>query len=147
MVGAAIVFIVSLMGIAALFALKYRELRIGRVFFPELRRRSDVRAEQVRELAVAARMDLAKLIPEVIRMSRALIHEGALAFAALARFLERQAYRLADLVSHKRGFERRETRSEFLKKVAEHPIRNRNGSNGAGKNGGLDTTESNGHNS
>jgi hypothetical protein len=120
MVFALIVFILSLAGIIALFSLKYWETQHARVLFPELRRRTDVRAIELKESAYSARADLAKMVPEFIRTIRLAIHEGALALAALARFLERQAYRLADLVSHKRGFERRETHSEFLRKIAEH---------------------------
>ncbi len=120
MVFALIVFVFSLLGIAALFALKHWELRHEKVLAPDFRRKTDVRAQQVKELAHAARADLVKLLPEVVHFVRALVHEAALAFAALAHFLGRQAHRLADLVSHKRGFEKRETRSEFLKKVAEH---------------------------
>lgn len=117
---AGILFALSLLGIAALFALKRFEIKRQRTFFPGLRARGDVQAQQLKELALAARMDLAKIPPEALRITRVLVHEGALGFAALARFLERQAHRLADFVSHKRGFEKRETRSEFLKKVAEH---------------------------
>ncbi len=120
MVFAAIVFGLSLLGIAALFALKHWELRYEVLVLPVLRRKADARAQQVKELAYAARADLAKLLPELVRAAHIAIHESALALAAFARFAEAQAHRLADLVSHKRGFERRETRSEFLKKVAEH---------------------------
>jgi hypothetical protein len=130
MVFAGILFALSLLGIAALFALKRWEMARERVLLPHLRARGDVRAQQLKELATAARMDLAKIPPEAVRTARIMVHEGALAFAALARFLERQAHRLADFVSHKRGFEKRETRSEFLKKVAEHKTDN-----------GLDTEE------
>ena len=120
MVFAGILFALSLLGIAALFVFKRWEMKRETILFSGLRARGDVRAQQLKELALAARMDLAKVPPEALRITRILIHEGALAFAALARFLERQAHRLADFVSHKRGFEKRETRSEFLKKVAEH---------------------------
>ncbi len=120
MVVALIVFVFSFVGIAALFALKYWEVRNERVVFAPLRRKTDVRAQQIKELSVAARQDLVKLLPEVVRMIRIMVHEFALAFAALARFSERQAHRLADFVSHKRGFEKGQTQSEFLKKVAEH---------------------------
>jgi hypothetical protein len=134
MVFAVIVFVFSLFGIAALFALKYWELRHEKVLAPDFRRKTDVRARQLKELAYAARADLVKLLPEIVRVARFIVHEAALGFAALARFSERQAHRLADLVSHKRGFERRETRSEFLKKVAEH----KNGSSsGLGENGNI----------
>jgi len=89
-----------------------------------------MRAQQVKELLDAARVDLAKVPPEGVRLFRIGIHMLALGFAALARTAERYAHRLADLVSYKHRFEKRDTRSEFLKKVSEH------------KNGnGLDTTE------
>jgi len=52
------------------------------------------------------------------------VREAALGLAASARYLERQAHRLADLVSHKRGFERRETKSEFLKQVTDFKASN-----------------------
>lgn len=117
---AAAVFAGSLVGIIALFTLKYWELRRGTLLMPGIRAKLDGRALQIKELVSAARTDVSRLAPELVRFARRSIHEGALAFAALARTLERQAHRLADTVSHKRGFERRETRSEFLKKVAEH---------------------------
>ena len=47
------------------------------------------------------------------------LHFAALEFAHLARQASRQAHRLADFVSHKRNFERKETRSEFLRKMTE----------------------------
>lgn len=130
------VFFFSLVGIAALFGQKWREIRRGKALAPDLRSRADREAEKLKELAEAAWMDLGKVPPEALRLARVLVREMALGVAALARFLERQAHRLADFVSHKRGFERRETRSEFLRKVAEH----KNG------NGRLDTRGGNGHN-
>lgn len=120
MMSAILVFFFSIAGIVALFGLKHLELRRGGVFVPEWRRRSDVQAEKLKELAAAAWMDLGKMPPEAVRFARFIVHEAALGFAALARLSERQAHRLADVVSHRRGFERRETRSEFLRKVAEH---------------------------
>jgi len=135
MFAAGIVFAISLLLTIALFALKQWELSRARTVAPALRERADLRALQVKDLALAARKDLSKLPPHIVLIARLLIHEVALGIAALARLLERQAHRLADYVSHKRGFEKRETRSEFLKKVAER------------KNGDLDTTGGNGHNS
>ena len=117
---AAVVFVLSLIGIAGLFTLKYWELRRQRVLFPMWRQRADLRASALKELMVAARLDLAKLPPAAVVVGRLILHRGALALAALARMGERQAHRLADMVSYKHRFEKRETRSEFLKKVAEH---------------------------
>ena len=68
---------------------------------------------------LAARKDMQDLLPRAVLLSRFLVHEAALGIARAARYSERQAHRLADMVSHKRGFERRETRSEFLRKVSE----------------------------
>lgn len=120
MIFAIILFFFSLVGVMALFSIKRLEMRRGSVFAPTVRARFDVKAEKLKELAGAAWMDLGKVPPEMVRVMRIMVHELALGFAALARFSEAQAHRLADMVSHKRGFERRETRSEFLRKVAEH---------------------------
>ncbi len=131
---AAAIFSLSLVGIIALFVLKQQELKRGAVFFPDARLQADKRAMRLKELALAARSDLSKVPPLMVRTGRTLVHDAALTSAGIARAAERGAYRIADLVSHKRHFERRETRSEFLKKVAEH------------KSSGLDTASEDGHN-
>ncbi len=120
MVFAATVFFISFLSIVSLFALKYWELRNERVIAPILRAKFDARALHLKDLLAAARVDLAKIPPLTLRLTRILIHEAALGLAVLARITERQLHRLADLVSHKHRFEKRETRSEFLKKVSEH---------------------------
>lgn len=120
MLFAFIVFFVALSGIVLLFALKYVEVRTQRIIFAPLRERADIRALQLKELLDAARLDLSRIPPEVVRLSRIGIHQLALGFAALARGAERYAHQVADLVSYKHHFEKRDTRSEFLKKVAEH---------------------------
>jgi hypothetical protein len=117
---AAIFFFGSFLGIIVIFGLKYWERRTERTLAPAFREKIDVRALQLKELLTAVRMDLAKLPPALVRLSRFFVHETALGFAFLARIAEKQSYRLADLVSHKHRFEKRETRSEFLKKVSEH---------------------------
>jgi len=130
-----VVFFFSLFAIAFLFALKSWEIRKERIVFAPWRERADVRALQLKELLDAARLDLSKLPPGAVRLSRIGIHQLALGFAALARAAEGYAHQVADLVSYKHHFEKRDTRSEFLKKVAEHKSGN-----------GLDTTADNGHN-
>jgi len=130
------VFVVSLVGIAALFGVKYLEANRDLVFWPNVRARFDIRAGRVKELLIAARADVTKLPPLTVVMGRHILQHAALRFASFARAAEHGARRLADLVSYKRRFEKRETRSEFLKKVSEH----KNG-------GGLETFESNGQNS
>ena len=132
---AGIFFFGSLLGIVAIFGLKYWEKRVGRVYAPAFRDKADVYATQLKELLAAAQMDLAKVPPALIRLSRFFIRETALGFAFVARIAEKQSYRLADLVSHKHRFEKRETRSEFLKKVSNH------------KEDGLETNEDNRQNS
>jgi hypothetical protein len=52
-------------------------------------------------------------------LTRYMVHIGALSFARLARASAKRAHQLADLVSHKRGFERRATKSQFLREVSE----------------------------
>ncbi len=133
---ASIFFFGSFLGIVAIFCVKYWERHVEKVYAPAFREKADRHALQLKELLTAAQMDLAKLPPALIRLSRLVVHEAALGFAFLARVVEKQSYRLADLVSHKHRFEKRETRSEFLKKVSEH------------KNGdGLETYEDNRQNS
>src|SRR4051812_48088700 len=105
----AVVFFIALIGIVKLFVVKYWEEKRGRVFFPHMRDGLDRKAEQLKDLSLAARADLEKLPPEGVRLTRALLHEGALSLARLARSSEEGAHRLADFVSHKRGFERRAT--------------------------------------
>ncbi|OHA12060.1 MAG: hypothetical protein A3J10_01350 [Candidatus Sungbacteria bacterium RIFCSPLOWO2_02_FULL_54_10] len=78
----------------------------------------------MKQTLIALQADLAKLPPELLHLSRVLLHDIVLGTAATLRFLERKAHELADLVSHKHHFERRAPRSEFLKKVSE----SRNGS-------------------
>ncbi len=135
MLFAFIVFFVSLSGIVLLFVLKYVEVNTRRILFAPLRERADVRALQLKELLDAARLDLSKIPPEVVRLSRIGIHQLALGFAAFARKTEGYAHQVADLVSYKHHFEKRDTRSEFLKKVAEH--KNGNGGDADGSAAGL----------
>jgi hypothetical protein len=115
-----IMFGISLIGIIALFVLKNWEIGSGRVLMPALRNRVDDRANMLKNRISHVRLDLARIAPIALLYSRYLIHEGALSFAAFARLSERQAHRVADLVSHKRTFVVRETKSEFLKKVSGH---------------------------
>jgi len=119
------VFFLSLAGIAGLFFVKQWELQRGaRVLAPEVRAKADDFAVRLKQTLIALQADLAKLPPELLHLSRVLLHDIVLGTAATLRFLERKAHELADLVSHKHHFERRAPRSEFLKKVSE----SRNGS-------------------
>ena len=124
------VFALSLLGIIALFSVKAWELKSSRVLIPSIREKADARALELKRLLAQSQVELHKLPPEIMYLARTIVHDAALGAAWIARFLEHQSHRLADLVSHKRGFERRETNSEFLKKVAEH--KNGNGSDPQG---------------
>lgn len=120
MVLAYAVFFVSLAGLVGLFGLKEWEIRSGRVYVPALRGKLDQWAFFLRDIMVALKADAEKIPPEMLHLSRILVHEIALSLASLLRFLALQAHKLAELVSHKRNFVRRAPRSEFLKKVIEH---------------------------
>lgn len=129
MIFAITAFVLSLLGIVILFALKAWELRTARVFAPSMREKADASAHVVKRLIEHAEVELKKLPPELVNVSRTILHDIALGAAKLARFLERQLHRLADRVSHKHNFERRETNSTFLKNVSEY------------KNGGAESGE------
>lgn len=128
------IFFFSLVGLIAFFAVKRVELRRGVVFFPIWRSRADLEATRLKGFGAILWADITKVPPAALRMARSAAHEAALGLAMFARMSEKGAHRLADLVSHKRGFERRETRSEFLRQVGER------------KNGELDATDTNGQN-
>lgn len=68
---------------------------------------------------------IARIPPVVALLTRYGIHQAALSAARFSRMVERAAHDLADMVSHKHRFERRETKSQYLKEVGEHPLRNR----------------------
>ncbi|OGG70464.1 hypothetical protein A3F27_03550 [Candidatus Kaiserbacteria bacterium RIFCSPHIGHO2_12_FULL_53_13] len=132
MIFATVIFLLSLLGIAALFLVKYWEEKNQRVLALNIRERVDEHAHELKELLAASKVELAKLPLEAAHIAHVLIHALALQAARLARMAEIQAHRLADFVSHKHHFKRREPRSEFLKKMSEHSLRSRNGSNGTG---------------
>ncbi|QQG37838.1 MAG: hypothetical protein HYS26_04420 [Candidatus Kaiserbacteria bacterium] len=123
---AIIVFLLSLFGILSLFGLKRWEESKSRTLAPALRGKLDAEALRLKDLLFALQKDLEKLPPETLHLARILVHKTALGAASVARGFERQAHRLADLVSHKGRFTRRAPRSEFLQKVIEH----KNGSSG-----------------
>lgn len=135
MVTAAVLFFGSFIGISTLFGIKYWEYSHERVVAEPVRTKADERALELKAMLTQARIEFAKVPPFLVLLSRYAVREGALGIALLARRLERQAHRLADFVSHKRGFERREPRNEYLKRMEEY------------KNNGLDTSGHNGHNS
>ena len=137
MILASVVFFISLMGIAGLFAVKYvEEHQQKAVVPPELRKRADERAIQLKVLLLAKRAEASKLPGTLLHLGHVAVHAAALEAARFARFLETQAHRLADFVSHKHHFKKGETRSEFLKQVSEHTLNNGNDSGAnSGQNG------------
>ena len=110
-------FGVSLFGIIVLFSLKYREAKTGRVMLPAFRDWADVQAVGLKSLLAWLRIEAEKMPPMMVAILRYFIRWAALKMAHLARQGEHQAHKLADIVSHKHRFERRETRSEFLKQI------------------------------
>lgn len=121
---AGIAFCAALCGITALLFLKRWELTHDRVLFQDARRLADVRALQLKHFLFHAAFVIESLPNVLLVILRRLIRRGAIAFGHLAHWLGERSHDLADLVSHKHRFERKEIRSEFLKQVAEHPIRN-----------------------
>lgn len=120
MLAAGVLFFASIFGIAAIFELKNLETR-GKTFIdPTFRRRADDQALRLKAYLGSFRSSSYAWPLALFALIRTLIHLVALGIARIARVTEKQAHRLADLVSHKRGFERRETRSEFLRQVTEH---------------------------
>ncbi len=119
-----IVMGVAILGLVLLFFIKNWEEKHARIFIPGLRLAADDRALELKALLVWCESEFRKLGPTSIRVSRALLHDLALSLAALSRASERGAHRLADMLSHKHRFERKETKNEFLKQVGEIPIRN-----------------------
>lgn len=119
---AGIAFFTSLALIALLFGVKHFEIARQRVFLPRVRERADRQALALKRALERALIDLQQLPPFFMHVSRLLVHEAALGFAQLARLMESQARGVADLVSHKRTFEPREPRSEFLKKVGDRSL-------------------------
>lgn len=115
-----IVFFVSLGGIVLLFLLKRAEAGRGRRYAEDMRLRADGGALVVKDWLEAGEWYLARAPWFVGALARYMVHIGALSFARVARASEKYAHRLADLVSHKHRFQRRETKSQFLKDVSEY---------------------------
>jgi hypothetical protein len=117
-------FFISTVGIFFLFYIKHLEVARERALSPNLRGKADEYALDLKAVLSRSRFEIAKIPPLMVRILRHFAREGALGLASLARLGERKAYELADMVSHKHRFERRETKSEFLKQVAEHKSEN-----------------------
>ena len=135
---ASILFGVSLFGIIVLFLVKRYEMVRGSLVGGRFRARVDDFALDVKWVIMVIEWYLARTPDMLMALSRLGIRSGALGFARLARVSEEQAHRLADFVSHKRNFERRETKSTFLKQVGEY----KNGLDNQADDGQNGTTRS-----
>ncbi len=120
MILAIVIFGLSLLAISGLFALKAWEMRTARAIAPGLRERADQGALALKHLLARSQHEARKLPPEVLVLAKTILHDAALGAAALARYLERQSHKVAEMVSHKANFERRETNSNFLKNVSDY---------------------------
>ncbi len=110
----------ALIALCILFALKFWEVGSGRILFPRFRALLDRGASALKRFLIVVADRVALIPPFVARIVRILFASFALYVARLARATAEAAHRVADVVSYKHRFERRETRSEFLKKVSEH---------------------------
>jgi len=127
MIPAAVTFGVSLFGILLLFVMKKIEVSRGSLIGGSARDSADLFALRVKWVFLVIEWYLSRLPDFLFLLSRHAVRAGALYLARAARYAEAQAYHLADFVSHKRNFERRETKSNYLKKVSEHKNGNGNG--------------------
>lgn len=117
----------SIVGVILLFAIKKYELSRGRLVGGSMRDDADLFALRVKWVFLVVEWYLARLPDFVFLLTRYGIRIGALYTARIARRAEAQAHGIADFVSHKRNFERRETRSHYLKQVGEHKSDNGHG--------------------
>mgnify|MGYP001604268908 CR=1 FL=1 len=113
-------FVLSLVGLIALFALKYVEFSNRVIYVAQLRVRADSLALYLKALLYALMDRLEQLPHDFLVFLRMVVHVGAIIFARGARAAERGAHKIADRVSHKHHFERGESQSAFLKSVSAH---------------------------
>lgn len=119
---ALILFVISLLGIAGLFALKHWELAHATVLAPVLRERADIRARSLKTQMFRLAAEAETWPPKAALVARYLIHIAALAIGRWLHAAGETMHRLADRLSHKHNFERRETQSRFLKEVASRQL-------------------------
>lgn len=115
----------SAFGILLLFVMKKVEVMRGSLIGGSARDSADLFALRVKWVFLVVEWYLSRLPDFLFLLTRYFVRAAALYTARFARQAESQSHRLADFVSHKRNFERRETRSNYLKEVGQHQIRNR----------------------
>lgn len=109
----------SIVGVLLLFAVKKYELSRGVLIGGSFRDDADLFAMRVKWIFLVIEWYLSRLPDFMFLLTRYGIRIGALYTARLARRAEAQAHHVADFVSHKRNFERRETKSQYLKQVSD----------------------------
>ena len=115
---AGISFFSSLAAIMGLVAVKLHEIDSGTIVAPRMKQAADREALRVKQLLFAAKIDLTKILPILVYWGHVAVHRAAIEFARFARTTSRKAHQLADFVSHKRNFEPRQTKSEFLRQMS-----------------------------
>lgn len=119
-VGTSVLFSVSFLGIVALFMLKAWEVRRdGARVMETWRTQADGFALCCKRVLVRWDHFFSRLPLIVTALTRIGIARVAVSFSRLASTAAEHADRLADLVSYKHRFERRETKSDFLKRMSE----------------------------
>jgi hypothetical protein len=112
-------FAFALLGLAALFIHKHREVRAGRVLLSSLREKGDEQALALKDFLAVCRAEAHTWPPQLVQLGREMTHRAILAVAVFARSTERKAHTLADRLSHKHEFKRRESANEFLRQVGD----------------------------
>ena len=120
MIGSLSVFVVSLVGIVTLLSLKAWENRRARILFPQTRDRLDAAARALKHVLERGEALCAQLPSLFTYLLMHVLAFVSVSFARWARAASEAAHRLADFISHKHNFERRELKSEFLKTMIEH---------------------------
>lgn len=116
---AAAVFLLSLAGLVGLLVLKHREGVRGSQYAPETRARLDAHARALKAHLIALAGEAEKIPPRATAAGHVLLRDAALLAGYAGRSLEERAFKLADMISHRHRFERKEPRSDFLKRVNE----------------------------
>jgi hypothetical protein len=119
MIASTLVFLGALAGLAILFFVKSYELSREVLLFPKAHAFADDRARLLRGDLMRVSRALEKLPGRTVMMVRSVLHMAAVQAATMASSTEEKLYTLADKVSHKHRFERKETSSQFLKQVTE----------------------------
>jgi len=113
-------FIISFVGLCALFTFKYVEMSRGTIYVPHAQAYADRWARMIKAIMRLLVVRVERLPQDFVVLLHVLVHVGAVVFARGARAAEQGAHKLADRVSHKHRFEKGKSRSEFLKRVSEH---------------------------